>query len=224
MSNKAPLLVLDPMEWLQAFRSIRNATNERTVITGSLPKSEVGNSSPVMDYGEPRAVASLLIMANMNSLPLDWAARLSVGGANLNFFIVKQFPVLFPEAYLEAPFPGQPTYVEIIAPRAFELIYTAWDLEPYARDLGYEGPPFLWDEDRRHRLKCELDAIFAHMYRLDRTDVEYILDAPPPSVSFPTLKRNELTRFGEYRTQRYVLQAYDQLQSRQMPTLEAPAR
>lgn len=220
MSNKAPLLIVDPLEWIQAFRSITNATNERTVITGLLPKSGVGNSSPAMDYMEARAVASLLVMANMNSLPLDWAARLSVGGTNLNFFIVKQFPVLRPEAYLEAPFPGQPAYVEIIAPRAFELTYTAWDLEHYARDLGYHGPPFMWDENRRHRLKCELDAIFAHMYGLDRTDLEYILDTPPPSVSFPTLKRNEIKRFGEFRTQRYVLQAYDKLVSGDHPTLD----
>lgn len=100
------------------------------------------------------------------------------------------------------------------------MIYTAWDLEPYARDLGYEGPPFPWDEDRRHRLKCELDAIFAHMYRLDRSDVEYILDAPPPSASFPALKRNEIKRLGEYRTQRYVLAAFDQLQRGELPDLE----
>lgn len=219
MSNKAPLLMLEPGGWLQAFRSITRATNERTVITESLPTSGVGNSSPVMDYAAARAVASLLVMANMNSLPLDWAARLSVGGANLNFFIVKQFPVLHPEAYLESPIPGQPCYVEIIAPRAFELVYTAWDLEPYARDLGYDGPPFIWDEGRRHRLKCELDAIFAHMYCLDRSDLEYILEAPPPGASFPALKRNEIKRFGEYRTQRYVLQAYDQLVSGDDPDL-----
>lgn len=62
-----------------------------------------------MDYTGAWAVGSLLVMANMNSLPLDWAARLSVGGANLNFFIVKQFPVLHPEAYLESLFPDLPT-------------------------------------------------------------------------------------------------------------------
>ena len=51
------------------------------------------------------------------------------------------------------------------------------------------------------------------MYGLDRSDLEYILDAPHPGASFPTLKRNEIKRFGEYRTQRYVLQGYDQLVS-----------
>ncbi len=59
------------------------------------------------------------------------------------------------------------------------------------------------------------------MYRLDRSDLEHILDAPPPSASFPTLKRKELKQFGEYRTQRYVLEAYDQIVIGDPPTLTA---
>ena len=218
VSNKAPLLDIDYANWLQAFRGITNATNERTVLTGSLPLSGVGNSAPVIDYEKARGVASALVLANMNSLPLDWIARFSVGGVNMNFFIVKQLPVLPPEAYLEEALPGL-RYVELIVPRVLELTYTAHDLEGFARDLGYDGPPFSYDDDRRHHLKCELDSIFAHLYQLDRTDLEWILDAPKPSASFPALKRNEMQEFGEYRTQRYVLQAYDQLARGELPDL-----
>ncbi len=219
MSNKAPLLVIDPVRWLHAFRNITRATDERTVIVNHLPDSGVGNSAPVMDYHAARVVAAALVQANMNSLPLDWAARLSVGGVNMNFFLVKQFPVLPPETYLEEMLPGL-TYAEAVLPRVLELTYTADDLTGFARDLGYEGPPFPWDEDRRHRLKCELDAIYAHMYGLDRSDMVYILDAPSPGASFPTLKRNEIKQFGEYRTQRYVLAAYDQLRRGKLPDLD----
>ena len=102
-----------------------------------------------------------------------------------------------------------------------ELTYTAADLEGFAHDLGYDGPPFSYDDDRRHRLKCELDALFAHLYQLDRADLEWILDAPAPSASFPALKRNETQEFGEYRTQRYVLHAYDQLARGELPDLDA---
>ena len=161
----------------------------------------------------------LLVLANLNSLPLDWTARLSVGGINMNFFIVKQLPVLPPEVYLETA-PTGDTWVELIVPRALELTYTAWDLQPFAQDLGYDGPPFVWDEERRHRLKCELDAIYAHLYQLDQEDLVWILDAPEPSQSFPGLKRNEIRRFGEYRTQRYVLRAYDLLAQGQLPNLD----
>ena len=220
MSNKAPLLVVDHVEWLQVFRDITRATDERTVITSNILRSAVGNSAPVMDYNKERVVASALVLANMNSIPLDWAARFSVGGVHMNFFIVKQLPVLPPEAYLEEVRPGL-TYAELVVPRTLELTYTASDLEGFARDLGYDGPPFPWDEQRRHRLKCELDAIFAHMYQLNRSDLEWILDAPSPSSSFPTLKRNEMDEFGEYRTQRYILYAYDQLGRGEIPNLES---
>ena len=219
MSNKAPLVSVEPSEWLQVFRGIARATDERTVLADNLPPSGAGNSAPVITYQQSKSVASALVLANLNSLPLDWTARLSVGGINMNFYIVKQLPVLPPEVYVETALTGD-TWVEMIVPRALELTYTAWDLQPFAQDLGYEGPPFVWDEERRHRLKCELDAIYAHLYQLDREDLAWILDAPEPSHLFTGLKRNEEQQFGEYRTQRYVLQAYDLLANGQLPNLE----
>lgn len=219
VSNKAPLLEIDYANWLQTFRNITNSTNQRTSLTGSVPRSGVGHSASVIDYARSRAIASALVLANMNSLPLDWAARFSVGGVNMNFYIIKQLPILPPEAYLERVRPGLPTYVEMIIPQVLELTYTADDLEGFARDVGYHGPPFLWDEQHRHRLQSELDAIYAHMYGLDRSDMEWILDAQPPSSSFSGLKRKELAEFDEYRTQRYVLSAYDQIASGEMPNL-----
>ena len=218
MSDSATLLNIDYRSWLQAFRGITRATDVRTVIMSNIQRSAVGNSAPVIDYETGRAIAAALVMANMNSLPLDWAARLSVGGTNMNFFIVKQLPVFAPEAYLKRPHPPMETYAELIVPRVLELVYTVTkDLEGFARDLGYDGPPFSWDEHRRHLIQSELDAIFAHMYRLDRSDLEWILDAPDPSVSFPTLQGYEQAEFGEYRTKRLVLQAFDQLTGGELP-------
>ena len=204
VSNEAPLLHIDYESWIQAFHGITNSTNERTLLADNLPTSGVGNSAPVIDYENARAVASALVLANMNSLPLDWAARLSVGGVNMNFFIVRQLPVFPPETYLKESSLGQP-YVQLIVPRILELTYTADDMEGFANDLGYQGPPFPWNEQRRHCLRCELDAIFVHMYGLSRPDLEWILDAPAPSSSFPSLKQNEMRSFGEYRTQHLVL-------------------
>ena len=219
MSNKAPLLNANYGKWFQTFRSITGATNERTFLTATIPWSGVGNSAIVIDYRKERAIASVLVLANMNSLPLDWAARFSMGGTNMNFYIVKQLPVLPPEAYLEKVCSASTTYAELVVPRVLELTYTAHELEGFARDLGYFGLPFRWDARHRHCLQCELDAIYARMYGLERSDLEWILDAPPPSSSFPTLKHNELNEFGEYRTQRYVLLAYDQLERGEIPNL-----
>ena len=135
-------------------------------------------------------------------------------------FIVKQLPILPPEVYFEETCGGK-KYVELAVPKILELTYTANDLEGFARDLGYDGDPFLWNDQRRHWLQCELDAIFADMYKLNRSELEWILDAPSPSSSFPALKRNEINEFGEYRTYRYVLEAYDQLKRGESPDLES---
>ena len=220
VSNKAPLVKLKDGEWLQPFGGVGRTSDRGMLQTDRIPQSGDDNSAPVtvMSHEDSRSVASALVLGNFNSLPLDWAARLSVGGVSMNFFIVRQLPVLPPDAYLEEARPG-PTWAELVVPRVLELTYTAWDLQSFAEDIGYDGDPFPWDEERRHRLKCELDAIFAHMYQLERADLEWILDAPEPSASFPVLKRNELQQFEEYRTQRYVLQAYDQLAQGQLPDL-----
>ncbi len=203
---------------LQAFRDIGRASDKRTVITSNLPQIGVGNSAPIINYTHARAVASVLVLANMNSIPFDWTARLSVGGTHMSFFIVKQLPVLPPKVFLEKSKCGHP-WAQLIVPRVLELTYTSSEMTGFANDLGFHGPPFVWNEEKRHCLKCELDAIFAHMYRLDQPDLEWILDAPDPNSSFPILKEHEIQKFGEYRTKRYVLQAFDQLDRGGLPDL-----
>lgn len=222
-TNNRPSIEISYPEWFQVFRGVARPTDERTLISTNLKAAASGNSAPVIDFDSVRAIASTLVLGNMNSLPLDWAARFSVGGSNMNYFIVKQLPVLPPERYLQQiEIRGQSVvWAQLVVPRVLELTYTAIDLRSFALDLGYEGPPFAWDEDRRHRLKSELDAIYAHMYGLERDELDWILDAPPPSSSFPTLKRTEISEFGEYRTGRYVLAAYDALRRSEFPDLDA---
>jgi len=98
----------------------------------------------------------------------------------------------------------------------FDLLYTAWDLAPFARDLGDDGPPFRWIPERRAQLRAELDAAFCLLYGLERSDVEYVLQ------SFPVLRNNEERAYGEYRTARLVLTAFDALVTAQ--TLGEPYR
>jgi len=101
-----------------------------------------------------------------------------------------------------------------------ELTYTSGSISSFARDLGYDGPPFVWDEDRRAQLRAELDAWYARAYALTRDELRYILDPADvkgsdyPSETFRVLKKNEIARFGEYRTARLVLAAWDAQEAR----------
>ncbi len=102
-----------------------------------------------------------------------------------------------------------------------ELTYTSNALAPFARDLGYGEKPFAWDEDRRRKLRAELDAHFARAYGLTRDELRYILDPEDamgphyPSETFRVLKKNDIARFGEFRTARLVLNAWDRMAAEQ---------
>jgi hypothetical protein len=63
-----------------------------------------------------------------------------------------------------------------IVPRVLELTYTSHSMAPFARDLGYDGLPFPWNEDRRALLRAELDAWYARAYGLMHDELRYILD------------------------------------------------
>jgi hypothetical protein len=191
--------------WLLGWRDITNTTNERTVIASVLPRVGVGNKIPLMlAPASPSQMAALA--ANLSSFVLDYAARQKIGGTTLNFFYLKQLPILSPSTYDHpCPWALGKTFKDWILPRVLELVYTAHDLEPFARDCGYSGPPFQWDEERRFRLRCELDAAFFHLYGIGREEVDYIME------TFPIVKRHDEKRWGEYRTKRVVGEMYDTL-------------
>lgn len=184
--------------WIIGFRKIARATDERTAIFTVLPKSVTGSQTPVATTKESAPLVACLL-ANLNSFIFDFATRLKVGGTDLNHFIVHQLPVLTPTFYER----DVPLKRVDIAGNVLELSYTAWDLEPFAKDCGYNGPPFLWDEQRRFVLRCELDAAYFHLYGLARDDVDYIMD------TFPIVKRKDEQKYGEYRTKRVILEIYD---------------
>jgi len=82
---------------------------------------------------------------------------------------------------------------------------------------GIPLPPFKWDEERRVVLRAELDALYARLYGLSRDELRYILDPADvygpefPGETFRVLKEKEIKKFGEYRTRRLVLEAWDRM-------------
>ncbi|MDC3958543.1 N-6 DNA methylase [Polyangium jinanense] len=191
--------------WLLGWRDICRRTDIRTVIPCIIPRAAVGHTSPLMlPNAAPDRIAALY--ANLCSFALDYAARQKIGGTHLTYGYLKQLPVLPPSTY-----DGSSTWCPGIAlsdwllARVLELTYTAWDLEPFARDVGYDGPPFRWDPARRFLLRAELDAAFFHLYGISRDDAAYVLE------TFPIVRRNDEKEHGEYRTKRVILEIYDAL-------------
>ena len=190
-------------KWLLGWRDICRSTDQRTVIASLVPRAATGDTFLLgLPSVDPRLVACLY--ASLCSFALDYAARQKVGGTHLKYHTFKQLPILPPSAYLaDTPWqPGTPVRDWLLR-RVLELAYTAWDLESFAHDVGYDGAPFTWHSDRRLLLRWELDAAFFHLYGLSRKDTDYVMD------TFPIVRRNDEKAHGEYRTKRVVLEIYD---------------
>lgn len=194
--------------WLLAFRDISRATDERTVIASVLPSAyAVGNTAPlILPY--KKSEFSSCLLANLNSLVIDFIERIKQSGAHINLFLMKQLPVLLPDAYSVKD-------VEYIESRVAKLTRTNDEIQNIWL-TNYPTYQFQAPEIRL-KLRAELDAYFAHLYGLSRDELRYILDPSDmmgndfPSVTFPGLKRNETATFGEFLTRRLVLEAYDEL-------------
>jgi Eco57I restriction-modification methylase len=197
-------------KWLIGFRKTARPNDERTAILSVIPLVGVGDKAPLLFFRKNAAYEVTCFIANYNSIVFDYVTRQKIGGTDLSHFYVKQLPVLPPSTYSLAD-------IEFIAPRVLELVYTSYDLKAFAEDWGYDGPPFKWNEERRSILRADLDAYFAGLYGLTRDELRYILDPKDvcgpdfPSETFRVLKEKEGARYGEYRTRRLTLEAWDKL-------------
>ncbi|MEZ6073807.1 MAG: N-6 DNA methylase [Pirellulales bacterium] len=213
-----------PGEWFLVVRNITGALNERTSIAAIIPKRPCVDANLLLGL---RPTTALMICANMNAFAYDYLARQKIAGTHFNQFIWKQIPLIRPQDYENTKSLG----AESLIPKcSLELTYTAWDLKGFAAECEYKGPPFLWDEDRRFLLRCELDAAYFHLYlgnsdewgtgssRLrevfatPRDAVTYIMD------SFPIVKRRDIARTadengenGRYITKETILEIYDEM-------------
>ncbi len=192
--------ILEHFEWVLSFKDITASTNVRTMIAAVIPRVGCGHTLPVLipdgDCYDTETAARLL--ANLNSFGFDYVTRQKVQATHLTWYAVEQLPVIAPEAY-DSLF-GDMTAAELVRDHVLRLTYTAHDMEPFARDLGYGGPPFIWDEEERHHLRARLDALYFHLYGLDRADAGYILD------TFPIVRREDQAQFdGRYRTKELIL-------------------
>ena len=197
--------------WIMSMRDVARATDERSAIFAIRPFLPSNDKLPSIFVRSPAPLVACLL-GNLSSLTLDFVARQKIGGTNLATFIVEQFPILPPSSYTEVR-------LAFITPKVLELTYTSHSLTPFARDLGHEGPPFVWDEDHRTALRADLDAFYARAYGLTRDELRYILDPADvkgpdyPSETFRVLQEKEIRRHGFYRTQRLVLAAWDRMEA-----------
>jgi hypothetical protein len=224
--HKNPNYEVQPFYWVQksdvlealrnvehgamiVFNKVTGIGNERTFLATLMPIAGFGDSLNFINSNKETNLYAALY-ANLCALCLDYVVRRKVGGVNINFFHVQQFPVLPPSFYNDSR-------LLFVTSRVLELVYTSHSLSSFAHNLGYDGPPFDWDDDRRATLRAELDAFYAWGYGLTRDELRYVLDPTEakgpgyPSETFRVLKDKEIREYGDFRTARLVLAAWDRL-------------
>ncbi len=76
---------------LHGFRNVTNTTNERTIVSSTIPVVAVGHSMPLVFSANP-----LLLQAVWTSFVADYVMRQKLGGINLTYNYVQQLPVPSP--------------------------------------------------------------------------------------------------------------------------------
>lgn len=193
--------------WLLGFRRLTRASDVRTFIPFVAPRTAFGDNAWIAtssnhDIWQLQAVWS--------SLVADYLVRQKISGTTLSAYIVEQLACPEPATFHSVPRWFDEPLGNFVRPRVLELAYTSSRLAPYAVDVlrgspeaSASGPPFHWVPERRAQLRAELDAAMLHVYGLDRSDAEHVLD------SFFVVRKYEERDHGEFVTKRLVLSAYD---------------
>ncbi|MDS4054960.1 Eco57I restriction-modification methylase domain-containing protein [Accumulibacter sp.] len=228
--------------WWLTFHDIANPNNERSFVPTVIAGCAVGNTLPIIELANERSNGGFLA-ANQSAFCHDYVSRLKISSRHFNFFVVKQLPVVRRDVYASTCGweTEQADLQAWLAPRVLELTYTAWDLEAFAQDHGWHGPPFRWDEDRRFLIRSELDSAYFHLYLSadahgqwqparkangcphDETPDEVAelkrhFPTPRDAVAyimdtFPIVRRKDEEKYdGDYRTKRVILEIYDATQ------------
>ncbi|MDQ2880211.1 MAG: SAM-dependent methyltransferase [Actinomycetota bacterium] len=185
-------------DWLLGWRDICRSSDVRTVIAGVIPHAGVGHKLLLALTRRNAAV----LQANLSSFVLDFCARQKISGTSMSYMILRQLPVLPPDAYdKDCLWDSSHRLGDWITCRVLELSYTTHDMAAFAADHGDKGPPFRWDEQRRFWLRAELDAAYFHLYGLPRDDVDYVME------TFRAFRNNDPDRFT--RTKTAILLTYD---------------
>ena len=198
--------------WLISFRNtISSGADTRSLRLSLIPVFGAGNSLPII-YEYSGGDYPLVLIGILNSIIIDFVVKQKVSGANLNYYIMEQLPIPYKENLTKED-------IEFISSRVKGLSYTSSAITKSATEIIKDESSFkpILNELKRAEAKAEIDVYTARLFGLTRSEMSFILDDETKEsehyseTTFAALKSVELKEFGEYRTKRLVLEAWDKL-------------
>ena len=192
------------------FCDVASPTNERSLVAALIPPGAIcGHKVPTILYDDGYEWAYAVWLGVANSFAADFVARKKVS-LTMALGVLDSLPFPRPAPYDAA--------ARCLVPLVARLTCTSPEMLGYWRLLASDGfvdpvqggaIPGELDEDRRLELRAQIDAIVAaDVYGIDRAELEFIMS------TFPTAARYETALYGEFRSARLVLDAYDAIIAR----------
>jgi hypothetical protein len=198
------------------FCDVASPTNARSLVAALVPPNTVcGHKVPTITFNHGDARDLLLWIGVSNSLCMDFLVRKKVA-LTMSYTIMDSLPFPRPASSVGS--------ADEIVKRVYSLCAVGNEMEQFREEAVGSGVVPMGtqiEEDPvcRDRLAADLDALVArHVFGLSRTEMLYVLDpdevlGPDCGVeTFRSLRDQEIRRFGEYRTRRLVLEAWDALE------------
>ncbi|CUA90575.1 Methyltransferase domain [Chelatococcus sambhunathii] len=196
------------------FGDVASPTNQRGLCAALIPPMTIcGDKVPTIILSTDDR-DHLLWLGVANSLAMDYLVRKKVS-LKMSYTIMDSLP--FPRNFLATRASAE------IARRVCALCAVGPEMEAF-RDSAVEAgilpsvADIVEDPDHRAVLAAEIDVLVARdVYGLTKDEMLYILD--PANIlgedcgieTFKALRNREMREFGEYRTQKLVLEAWDRL-------------
>ena len=151
-------------------RSLSNATNERTVVSGIISDLPTGNSIGLLT--PDKSSNSQMCLVIFSSLVFDWAARRRIVGTNMNYHFLAEMAMPVPSKIHQPSAKPMATLGLAIIPQVGTRL-----------ELGLDGVRLPLCASERLRGNVIADAVVASAFGLDGLDLKLILadcDVPDP--------------------------------------------
>lgn len=169
-----------------AFKDISTAIHKRTMMSALVPDLPSVNASPVLTSSN--AISSELLQSAVGSLVFDYVAKFKIGYLHLNYFIIKECPLV--------DLNRLSVVADGVAVAALRLSCAAEIFAPLWIERQAELPDLAWRQcwavtkHERLRLRAIIDASLAYAYGLSLNDYRWLLADTDYPAAFLAVKAN----------------------------------
>ena len=229
------LLELKTAPYLFGWRDITSSVVNRTLVGSVLPLVATGDTFLLAFPNYPARESSRLV-ANWTSLVCDYLARQKIGGSHLKYHVFKQLSMLAPHMYeapdrefidkrvLELNYTSEPMrqWAEAMGYQNDPFVWNderravlQAELDAYfAKLYGLNRKQLRYILDPHGLSDAELEDITSDWEDPTCSGPHLLPENPTttfPGETFRVLKEKETAKYGEYRTRRLVLEAWERL-------------